>query len=179
MKLIPTIPDASGMAPNHARRMMLGALLSASTAALIPWALAAPVADEASGAFLALSAIIAGRQSLDAVQARRLYAALCADDAGFAAAAQALLALINTRKLDAATLQHTLDDDKSALAGVPRKVATAWFAGVVGSGAKARCLAYETALNAQVVADVLKPPSYAYGAYGSWTSQPHPGPDHA
>jgi hypothetical protein len=179
MKLTHTTPDASGVAPNHARRMMLGALLSASTAALIPWALATPVADEASGAFLALSAIIAGRQSLDAVQARRLYAALCFDDAGFAPAAQALLALINTRKLDVSTLQHTLDDEKSPLAGVPRKVATAWFSGIVGSGAKARCLAYETALNAQIVADVLKPPSYAYGAYGSWTAQPHPGIDHA
>jgi hypothetical protein len=166
------LPDALTDAPDHARRTVLAALLSASTAALIPWALAAPVADAASGAFLALSALIAGRQSLDAVQARRLYAALCADDAGFAAAAQALLALVNTRKLDAATLQRALDDDKSALAAIPRKIATAWFAGIVGSGAKARCLAYETALNAQIVADVLKPPSYAYGAYGSWSKQP-------
>lgn len=166
------LPDPTAQAPNHARRTVLAALLSASTAALIPWALAAPVADAASGAFLALSALIAGRQSLDAVQARRLYAALCADDAGFPAAAQALLALINARRLDVATLQHVLDDEKSVLAAIPRKVASAWFAGTVGSGAKARCLAYETALNAQIVADVLKPPSYAYGAYGSWSKQP-------
>jgi hypothetical protein len=41
--------------------------------------------------------------------------------------------------------------------------------GIVGSGDKARCLAYETALNAIVVEDVLKPPTYAYGTYGSWT----------
>jgi hypothetical protein len=122
--------------------------------------------------FPALSAIIAGRQSLDQVQARRLYGALCADDAGFAAGVQALLAQVNARKLDAATLQHALDDDQSALAAIPRKIASAWFMGIVGSGAKARCLAYETALNAQIVADVLKPPSYAYGAYGSWTKQP-------
>ena len=37
---------------------------------------------------------------------------------------------------------------------------------------KARCLAFETALNAEVVADVLKPPTYAYGAYGSWMRKP-------
>lgn len=165
-------PETSATLPNLTRRTVLAALLSASTAALIPWALAEPVADAASGAFLALSAIIAGRQSLDAVQAKRLYAALSADDAGFPAAAQALLVLINQRHIDPAALQKTLDDEKSPLAGVPRKVATAWFTGIVGSGAKARCLAYETALNAQIVADVLKPPSYAYGVYGSWTKKP-------
>lgn len=159
-------------APSATRRMVLGALLSAPVAALVPWALAEPVADAASGAFLALSALIAGRQSLDRVQAARLYAALAADDAAFAANAQALLALVNERGLDAATLQKTLDEDKPALAGVPRQVATAWFAGIVGSGARARCLAYETALNAEIVADVLKPPSYGYGAYGSWTAKP-------
>jgi hypothetical protein len=44
--------------------------------------------------------------------------------------------------------------------------------GIVGDGAKARCLAYEKALNAVIVADVLKPPSYAYDAYGSWAAKP-------
>lgn len=159
-------------APSTARRMVLGALLAAPVAALVPWALAEPVADAADGAFLALSALIAGRQALDRVQAKRLYAALVADDAAFGANAQALLALVNARKIDVASLQKTLDDDKSPLAAVPRQVATAWFAGIVGSGAKARCLAYETALNAEIVADVLKPPSYGYGAYGSWTAKP-------
>jgi hypothetical protein len=166
------LPEHTASAPNFSRRTVLAALLSATTAALIPWALAEPVTDAGSGAFLALSAIIAGRQSLDAVQAKRLYAALTADDAGFPAAAQALLTLINDRKLDLTVLQKTLDDEKSPLAAVPRKVATAWFSGIVGSGAKARCLAYETALNAQIVADVLKPPSYGYGVYGSWTKKP-------
>ena len=45
--------------------------------------------------------------------------------------------------------------------------------GVVGSGEGARCVAYETALNAVIVADVLKPPTYAYGAYGSWSAKPN------
>lgn len=172
-----TPPDSGGnaadvAAPNFSRRTLLAALLSASTAALIPWALAAPVADAGSGAFLALSALIAGRQSLDARQAQRLYAALTADDAQFGASAQALLTLINERHLDLALLQKTLDDEQSPLAALPRKVANAWFLGIVGSGAKARCLAFETALNNVMVADVLQPPSYAYGAYGSWTAKP-------
>lgn len=63
-------------------------------------------------------------------------------------------------------------DENSPLKLVPWQIVTAWYMGIVGDGAKARCLAYETALNAQVVADVLKPPTYADGAYGSWARKP-------
>ena len=101
-----------------------------------------------------------------------LFKALVEQDPGFAQSSKDLLALINERQLEPMHLQKTLDDEKSALAGVPRKIATAWFMGVVGSGAQARCLAYEHALNAQIVADVLKPPTYAYGVYGSWARNP-------
>jgi hypothetical protein len=146
--------------------------LTAYTASLIPFALAEPIESKEQGAFVALSAIIAGRQSLDKVLANNLYQALLDEDAGFAQAAKDLLALINERHLDPMQLQKTLDDEKSPLASVPRKVAMAWFMGVVGSGAKARCLAYEHALNAVIVADVLKPPTYAYGPYGSWARKP-------
>jgi hypothetical protein len=154
------------------RRMLLQGLLTAYTASLIPFALAEPVDNQEQGAFLALSAIIAGRQSLDPFLAKTLFQALLDEDAGFALAAKDLLALINERHLDPMQLQKTLDDEKSPLASVPRKVAMAWFMGVVGSGAKARCLAYEHALNAVIVADVLKPPTYAYGPYGSWARKP-------
>ncbi|HEV2715482.1 MAG TPA: sugar dehydrogenase complex small subunit, partial [Terriglobales bacterium] len=51
------------------RRTLLVGLLSAYSASLIPWALAQPVADADQGAFVAVSAILAGRQALDAVQA--------------------------------------------------------------------------------------------------------------
>lgn len=46
--------------------------LSVKSASLIPWALAQPVADANRGAFLAVSAILAGRQALDEAQAKRL-----------------------------------------------------------------------------------------------------------
>lgn len=158
--------------PDRTRRIMLAGLVSAYTASLIPWALAQPVDDQAQGAFLALSAIIAGRQSLDGGLAKRYFDALTADDPGFPVAAKALLALINDRKIDPMQLQQVLDDEKSPLAPLPRKIATAWFMGIVGSGEKARVLAYEDALNAVIVADVLKPPTYCYGAYGSWANKP-------
>ena len=161
-------PDACDLA----RRRVLAGLLTAYTASLIPWALAQPVADADQGAFLAVSAILVGRQSLDAAQAKRLYDALTADDAGFPATARALLAFINERKIDPLQLQAMLDTEKSPLAALPRNIVTAWYLGIVGDGERARCIAFETALNAEVVADVLKPPTYCYGVYGSWARKP-------
>lgn len=154
------------------RRALLVGLLTAYSASLIPWALAQPVTDADQGAFLAVSSILAGRQVLDTAQATRLYDALIADDPGFPAAARALLTLINERKISPLELQKVLDAEHSPLAALPRKIATAWFMGIVGSGEKARCIAYESALNAVIVKDVLKPPTYAYGVYGSWAKKP-------
>lgn len=170
------LDDTLSGASSPKRRLVLGSLLGGLSAAyvssLIPWALAQPVSDADRGTFLAVSAILVGRQSLDAGQARRLYDALAADDPGFAAAARALLTLINERKIDPLQLQQILDDEKSPLAALPRKIVTGWYMGIVGSGDKARVLAFEHALNAQIVADVLKPPTYCYGVYGSWTKKP-------
>ncbi len=163
---------AHGDQPNARCRTLLAGLLSAYTASLIPWALAQPVAAADQGAFLALSAILAGRQALDSAQAKRLYDALQADDPGFPAAAQALLALINQRRIDPLQLQQVLDTEKSPLAPLPRAIVSAWYLGIVGGGKRARTLAYETALNAAAVADILKPPTYCYGVYGSWTKKP-------
>lgn len=153
---------------NPGRRTVLAGLLSLYAASLIPLAFAEP----ARGAFLTLSAMLAGRQPLDQRQAARLYDALSADDDGFGAGVQALLALVTQRRIDPLQLQPLLDAEHPALAPLPRKIVTAWYLGIVGSGERARCLAYETALNAALVADVLKPPTYAYGAYGSWAKKP-------
>jgi hypothetical protein len=163
--------DSGGIA-NPARRMLLAGMLSGYAASLIPWALAQPVADANRGAFLAVSAILAGRKALDQVQAGRLYDALAADDPAFPAAASALLALIDARKIDPLHLQEMLDAEHAALAPLPRRIVTAWYLGVVGEAERARVVAFETALNAVAVADVLKPPTYCYGVYGSWTKKP-------
>ncbi|MBL0391505.1 hypothetical protein JJ685_10180 [Ramlibacter monticola] len=53
-------------------------------------------------------------------------------------------------------MQRALDDAKSPQAALPRRIMTAWCLGIVGSGDKARCLAYEDALNARMVADVRR-----------------------
>lgn len=155
-----------------ARRRLLAGILSAYTAALMPWALAEPIDDEPHGAFIALSALLAGRKVLDRDLGARLYEALRQEDPGFPEAVRSLLALIEQRQIDPLVLQQVLDDSQSPLAAVPRKLVYAWYMGIVGEGDHARVIAYEHALNAVVVSDVLKPPTYAYGAYGSWTRKP-------
>lgn len=152
--------------------MVLAGFVAAYSASLIPWALAEPANDAGHAAFLAMSAIIAGKQVLDPALALRLYDALVADDPEFPQRTQSLLSFVEAGKIDPAALQKALDDQKSPVAALPRKIASAWFLGIVGEGVKARCIAYENALNAVITADVLKPPTYAYGAYGSWSAKP-------
>lgn len=159
-------------AHNPARRRVLAGLLSTYTLTFIPWAAAQAITNDDHGAFLALSAILAGRKSLDSELAARFYQALQAEDANFPKACSSLLELINSQAINPLELQKALDASNSALARLPKKIVTAWFMGIVGDGDSARCLAYENALNAVIVSDVLKPPSYAYGNYGSWEKKP-------
>jgi hypothetical protein len=154
------------------RRTLLKGFLATYSASLIPWAIAAPANSADQQAFLDLSTIITGRSKLDTDLAGNLYQALVANDPAFTDRAKELLARVNKEKIDPLKLQKVLDDEKSPLATMPRIVANAWFMGVVGGGGKARCIAYENALNAQIVADTLKPPTYAYGPYGSWSRNP-------
>ena len=163
--------DANG--GSCGRRRFLASAVGVYIASLLPrWALAQPVASSDQASFAALSAILVGRASLDPNQSNLLYQALVSDDPGFPAAASALLSLIEGRKLDPLQLQATLDEEKSPLTTLPRKIVTAWYMGVVGEGEHARCIAFEMALNAVVVADVLKPPTYCYGPYASWERKP-------
>lgn len=154
------------------RRLLLKGMLGTYCASLVPWALAQPVDEKGLGAFSALSALIAGRQSLNSELSRILYRALVEDDPQFDSNCRTLLATIEQRQLPIEQLQSVLDTENSAQARVPRQVAQAWFLGVVGEGKRARCLAYEHALNAEFVADHLRPPTYCYGEYGSWSKQP-------
>lgn len=157
------------------RRVVLAGLVTAYTASLIPWALAESAPDVDRGNFLVLSALIAGREALDNDLALRYYEALVADDPGFPAAVSTVLALVNLHQIDPLKLQASLDADRPELASVPRRIATAWFLGMVDTPEGARAMAYEQALNAQMVSDVLMPPSYCYGGYGSWANKPGQG----
>lgn len=166
------LPEATADVPAVSRRVVLAGLLTAYTASLIPWAVAQSAPDADRGNFLALSALIAGRQSLDNELAMAYYEAIVSTNPEFPAAVTATLALINEQNIDPLQLQVQLDEHYPQLAGVPRKIATAWFLGMVETAEGTRVLAYEQALNAQMVSDVLMPPSYCHGGYGNWANKP-------
>jgi hypothetical protein len=165
-------PQGTADSPDPVRRALLTSLLAASAASVIPPAFAVPTGDAAQNAFLSASQILTGQSSLDPEQASLLYNALIADDAQFASGVQALAKILGLPNIDLPQLQHVLDKENFPVAALPRKIVTAWYTGIVGEGEKARCITYETALMNVVVADKLQPPSYCYGAAGSWVEKP-------
>ncbi|MDE1167822.1 MAG: sorbitol dehydrogenase family protein [Pseudomonas sp.] len=169
-------PAATGALLSR-RAFVAGSLLACTWAVgsqLAPLAYAAQAADltPAKAAFLNLSLVLTGRTQLSPSLSQRLLDALLADAPAFADQVQALHQFITQRSLTAATLQGALDAENAAFKGLPRQIVTAWYTGIVGDGAKARCIAYEETLMYAVVDDQLKPPSYAFGGYGSWAAQP-------
>jgi len=165
-------PQGTADSPDPVRRALLTSLLATSAVSVIPPAFAAPTADAAQNAFLSASQILTGQSSLDPEQASLLYNALIADDAQFASGVQALAKILGQPNIDLLQLQHVLDSENAPIAALPRKIVTAWYTGVVGEGEKARCITYETALMNVIVADKLQPPSYCFGAPGSWVEKP-------
>jgi hypothetical protein len=173
----PHEPDTGHAVPNAGRRLMLASILASYASSFIPWPLAnAQTATATSGAapeaFLNVSRVITGRATLDSVQANRLYAGLVATVPSFASQLNALAAFIGSHPSAVSQLQASLDAANVPFAKLPRQIATAWYVGVVGAGPVARCVTYETSLMNLVVSDRLKPPSYAYGPYGSWGRNP-------
>jgi hypothetical protein len=164
-------PDEAGPRDPR-RRALLLLLLAAYAVPPIEWAFAAPADDAGRDAFLSASNLITGRSKLDPGLTSRLYEALVADDPQFPAHVQALDVLIRKRAIDPLQLQHSLDTGQPALAALPRKIATAWYVGIVGEDPNARCVAYETSLMSVAVSDHLMPPSYCSGPYGSWSQKP-------
>lgn len=177
-----TIPFDSGVpppVPNPGRRLLLASILASYASSFIPWSLAgaqtpasAPTSANMPDEFVSVSRLITGRATLDPAQARRLYDGLVATMPSFAEQLTALAAFIASNKPTAHDLQAQLDTAKAPFAKLPTDIATAWYVGVVGSGAAARCVTFESSLMNTVVADRLKPPSYAYGPYGSWGRNP-------
>jgi hypothetical protein len=175
---IQTVSISNNLMPSRQRRTLLAAVLASYVASFVPWAAAqsqpagSSSTEAAPDSFLQVSKLLTGQASLDVALAARLYRALLADDSSFGEQHQGLLAYIGDHKADPMQLQKMLDDEKSALAPVPRRIVTAWYTGIVGEGERARCIAFETNLLNVLTADKLKPPSYSYGVYGSWVAQP-------
>jgi hypothetical protein len=154
------------------RRHLLGGALAAGAVQLIPWSQAAAPVTDAATSFIPLSQYLTARTDLNARLGARMQAALQALDAEFPAQSAALWAWVQSQQVPVEQFHARLQAEKPELAAIPVQIMQAWYLGVAGDGAKARVVAYEFALNAQTVGDKLKPPTYAYGVYGSWTSNP-------
>lgn len=160
------------------RRQMLGGFIAAAAVQVLPWAKAADVlaganaSSAATPAFTALSRYLTERDDLNASLAARMQAALQSLNTEFSAQADVLWQWVDSGKVTLAELNTRLKAEKPELVAIPGQIMQAWYMGIAGSGTKTRVVAYEYALNAQTVADKLKPPTYAYGSYGSWSSNP-------
>lgn len=122
--------------------------------------------------FMKLSAYLTGKSQLDTELGQAIFAGLREQDAGFTKQVGDLNAFVARSSTPANALQAALDAGQSALAGVPRRIMTGWYLGVVGTGAKARAVAYEQALMYPPIADVIVMPSFARGVPGYWAKPP-------
>jgi hypothetical protein len=161
------------------RRMFIGGALAAlsvplASSLLTGNALAAPspFLMQAKADFIRLSYLLTGHPSLDASMAERLYQHMLTLYPDFTQQVRALAQFIDANHISADNLHPALLQQQPALAPLPAAILTAWYLGVVGTGKQAVCLAYENALMNQAVRDHLTPPSYAYGAYGTWATKP-------
>lgn len=158
--------------PDPTRRAILAtAVVASTTAGWMRASEAAPPVDDAHTAFFTVSQILTGYSSLHSDQSSRLHEALVTDNPKFPDQVRALSRFLDQRQGALQNLQQDLDSQHAEFAGLPRQIVKAWYTGIVGDGEKARCVTFETALMNTLVSDKLVPPSYCYGAYGSWSLQ--------
>lgn len=156
------------------RRLLQGMGVLAATT-LIPTGVFPAYASSAiSNDFITVSIFLTGRDKLSADYSTALYSALTKFDRTIPTKLSQLRAYIDANAIKPAELKARLATDPAAadLVSLPALLLTGWYLGIVGSGDNAVCIAYVDALANKEVADVLRPPSYAYGAYGSWAAKP-------
>jgi hypothetical protein len=131
---------------------------------------------EGFAAFMQLSQYLTAKAALDAELGRAIYAGLVDDDPAFSTQVAALNDLLQHSPTPAGKLQKALDSGQPTLAATPKRIMAGWYLGVVGSGAKARAVAYEQALMYAPISDVIVMPTYARGVPGYWAQPPHLSP---
>jgi hypothetical protein len=152
--------------------------LATATVALSSLPLAsASTAEQSSTAasasdFAAVSQFLTGKSTLDAGVQDALFRAFMALDPAFAAKLAKLRTAIAADNITPENLHATLSASDPDLAKVPQEILTGWYLGVAGSGKRALCVTYANDLANAAVADVLSPPSYAYGPCNSWAEKP-------
>lgn len=193
MRLIPA--DRIAPASGQRRRIILaaGSLAMAAAFGDLRWprayAATAQPAAASLAQFMALSAWLTGRPSLNAELGRRYFDALAARVAGFAGQLATLATLRQAHaEQDQQAYYDAIDASGAAYASLPRQIIAAWYTGQVGAppaanaqhdraappqpDAAATVIAYELALMYRPTADVLTIPSYCRDVPGYWSAQP-------
>ncbi|AJY48070.1 hypothetical protein TM49_09285 [Martelella endophytica] len=160
---------------NTGRRKLLQSAATLGAIALLPFS-AWPKAPQASPneEFISVSKFLTGRTDLSPEFAQALSVAFTKTDPAFQSKISKLADFISARNPLAADLAHQLAIDPAyvEIDDLPGTILTGWYLGIAGIGADAICVTYTQALANRLVADVLSPPSYAYGVYGSWADKP-------
>lgn len=124
--------------------------------------------------FNAVSRTLTGTPAQDPVLALAVYGALRQATPGFDAALAALKTALEQGACADVEGRLSFGDEGKAQAALAQSILQAWYLGVAGKGAKATCFAFIDTLANRAVAAQLVPPSYSYGACGTWSARPDP-----
>lgn len=151
------------------RKVLQGAAVGLVTAAA-PGLAAAQTS--AVSDFAKVSSFLTGKNVLNNDVAAALLNAFTTIDPSFAGKLSRLSQLISSDVVTTDNLDRTLEGTSADLVHLPRSILSAWYMGVVGTGAESICVTYADNLANAAVSDVLSPPSYAYGPCNSWAARP-------
>ncbi|MEG3133610.1 sorbitol dehydrogenase family protein [Rouxiella sp. T17] len=124
-------------------------------------------------AFIKLSRLLTGHNSLDVQLGERLYLALCQHDGQFSAQVKQLIAFAEQNNIpDVETLDEKLK--QQPLHEPMMSIIKAWYSGVIEPGYHARVYGYQQALMYQVSRDGMVIPTYAHNGPDYWVANPPP-----
>lgn len=163
----------SNIARRRALQMVGAAMLSGVAGSLLSATRTRSFA-KADGAaltvFTKVSGVLTGKPGFDLALAMGLYQALRQTTLDFDAGLLALQASLEQGA--GADGMLAFDEQHKPQQALAQAILQAWYLGVAGKGAKALCVAYIETLSNRAVSAELVPPSYSYGACGSWQARP-------
>ncbi|WP_347556885.1 sugar dehydrogenase complex small subunit [Robbsia sp. KACC 23696] len=169
------VPQSIRTQASPARRGVLKLAAASVAVSSVPFAATgapASVAGTAAEDFAVVSQFLTGKGTLDGTVQASLLKAFSALDPSFTAKLAKLRAVIGSGSVTADNLHESLGTSNPDLVKLPQEILAGWYLGVAGSGKHAICVTYANDLANAAVADVLSPPSYAYGPCNSWAQKP-------
>jgi D-sorbitol dehydrogenase (acceptor) len=154
------------------RRTLLSAALTLAAAALTGTRGLGRANETASAeldVFMDVSRRLTGKPSLEARLGARIHAALAKADPDVLGSVASLSAALTSGEGSVAALLTRASPRDRAVA---QRILRGWYLGVVGDDAGATCVAYETVLGYQAVADKVVLQTFCRGRPGYWVPDP-------